>query len=261
MRFLLAPVCFISVVCFGQIPSVTTTPKQDATARQVIQQAIQVLAPSPGAMAFKSFALTGTMLSEGSTESQAVKVLVRGVYDVRFEISHADGGSQVAVTHSGGKGVLRDASGRLEKITRNARAGTEVPFLPLPRLISDLLASAGAITDLGVDTVNGRAVHHVAMSRQFPPGADPGGIITAHSTIDLFIDAQSFLILQMAHVAADRTGRHSSARSVTFGHYRAVDGAMVPFSITESLGGQKTWSVTVSSIDFNCKCQDADFQL
>lgn len=264
MRFLWVPVCLLSAVGLGQTsPAVSGSgsPRQDATARQVIQEAIQALAPSLDAMAFKSFALTGTMVSEGSTEPQLVKVLVRGIYDLRFEIAHQDGATQVAVTRIGGKGELRDVSGRVQKITRNARVGTEVPFLPLPRSLSDLLASAGAITDLGMDTVKGRAVHHVALSRQIPPAADPGGIITARSTIDLFIDAENFLVLQLAHTAADRTGRRSTARTVFFADYRVVKGAMVPFSISESLDGQKTWSITVNSIDFSHKFNDADFQL
>lgn len=233
---------------------------QGATARQVIEHAIQVLTLSPDAIGFKSFALTGNMLPEGSADSQAISVLVRGLYDVRFEIAHQDGRTQLVVTRAGGKGALRDVTGRVTKITRNTRAGTEVPFLPLPGMLADLLASAGTIADLGIDTVGGRTVHHVVISRQFPRGNDPDGTMTARSTVDIFIDSENFLILKLGHTAADLSGRRSITRTVTFTDYRPVNGAMVPFLITESLDGQKTWSIIVSSIDFSSKFQDTDFQ-
>jgi hypothetical protein len=233
---------------------------QAPTARQLIEHAIQALAVSQDAMESKSFALTGNMLPEGSADSQAIRVLVRGLYDIRFEIAHQDGSTHLVVTRAGGTGALRDAAGRVTKITRNARAGTEVPFLPLPGMLADLLVSAGQVTDLGIDTVGDHPVHHLVISRRFPQGSDPDGTMTAHSTIDIFIDSENFLIVKLAHTAADLSGRRGIARSVTFADYRPVNGIMVPFLITESLDGQKTWSIAVSSIDFNRKCQDTDFQ-
>jgi len=233
---------------------------QAATAQQLIERAIQTLAISPDAMKFKSFALTGNIVPQGTADSQAIRVLVRGLYDLRFEIAHQDGSTHLVVTRAGGKGALRDAAGRVTKITRNARAGTEVPFLPLPGMLAELLAYAGTITDLGIDTMGGRTVHHVVISRQFPQGSDPDGTMTARSTVDIFIDSENFLIVRLGHAAADLSGKRSIARTVTFADYRPVNGAMVPFLITESLDGQKTWSIAVSSIDFNRKCQDTDFQ-
>jgi len=248
-------------ICTLLIFNHPVTSGQDATGRQLIEHAVQALILSPDAIRFKSFELTGNMVSEGFADSQPIKVLVRGLYDIRFEIAHHDGSIHLAVTRAAGKGSLRGANGKVVSIARNARAGTEVPFLPLPGILADLLASAGQVTYLGFDTVGGRTVHHVAIARQFPKDIDPDGIMTAHSTIDIFIDPETFLIVKLAHTAADLSGKRSVARTVTFGDYRPVNGAMVPFSMTEILDGQKTWSVTVSSIDFNRECKDADFQL
>src|SRR6185437_5886258 len=129
------------------------------------------------------------------------------------------------------------------------RAGTEVPLLLLPGTLSDMLASAGNVRDLGLVTVNGRAAHHLSIAPQFPPDLDPGGVLTARSTIDFFVDADNFLILKIAHTATDQTGRRSIDRSVTFSDFREAAGVTVPFSITETLGDQKTWSIAVTSID------------
>lgn len=262
MRSLLAVLCLSSFLAVAQTPQSANVPaQQDATAVQVLYQAIQAIAASPDAISYRSFALTGNILLQGSSSPEAITVLARGVYDLRFEIAHHDGTSHVAVMRQDGNNGLRDEKGHIAKVVRNRRAGTEVPLILLPGTLSDLLASAGNIRDLGMDTVNGRPVHHVALSRQFPPNLDPDGLMTARSTIDLFIDTQTFLVLKIAHTAADQSGRLSIERSVTFADFRAVAGGTVPFSITEALGDQKTWSIAATSIDFKKAMLDSDFRL
>ncbi len=265
MRWFLVAVCLSSVLSIAQTSSSVATAasavQQDATARQVLQQAVQAMAVSPDAVGYRNFSVTGTILLEGSTSSEPVKVLERGLYDVRFEITHQDGTSHVAVMRQDGNNGLRDEKGHIIKIDRNRRAGTEVPLLLLPGTLSDMLASAGSIRDLGMDTVNGRAAHHVSLAPQFPSDLDPDGLMTTRSTIDFFVDAENFLILKIAHTAADQTGRRSIERSVSFADFRAVAGVTVPFSITEALGDQKTWSITVTSIDLTKAMLDRDFQL
>lgn len=235
--------------------------RQDATAVQILKQAIQAIAVSPDALAYRSFALTGSILPEGASSPEAITVLSRGLYDLRFAIAHSDGTAHVAVMRSDAKNGVRDEKGRVTKIVRNARTGTDVPLILLPGTLADLLAVAGTIRDLGMDTVNGRTVHHVAISRQFPSGLDPDGVMKARSTIEFFIDADNFLVLKIAHTATDQSGRRSIDRSVVFADFRSVGGVMVPFLITESLGGQKTWAVTAISLDFQRALQDTDFQL
>lgn len=261
MRSLLAGLCLSSLLAIAQTaPSANVPVQQDATAVQVLHQAIQAMAVSPDATAYRSFALTGSILLQGSSSPEPITVLARGLYDLRFEIAHPDGTTHVAVMRRDGKNGRRDEKGQIQKINRNARAGTEVPLILLPGTLSDLLASAGNIRDLGMDTVNGRAVHHVSVSRQFPPNLDPDGAMTARSSIDFFIDTQNFFVLRVAHRAADQSGRLSIERTVTFADFRAIAGVTVPFSITEKLGGQETWSISTASVDIKRPLKDADFQ-
>jgi hypothetical protein len=45
-----------------------------------------------------------------------------------------------------------------------------------------------------------------------------------------------------------------------FSDYRAINGILVPFSITERVAGQTTWTIQLSQIAFNTGLGDTDFQ-
>jgi hypothetical protein len=259
MNKLLIIVSLLSIpVSAQQVPAPAT---QDLGARQLIQHTIQVLATSQEAAAYKDFQMTGMMTLEGSSESRGVAVFARGLHDLRFEFEQQDGTIHRSLTRGDGKNAVQGASGRTTKINRNARAGTEVPLLPLPGLLSDLLRTAGRIEEIGTEPVNGRPAHHLKIFPTIPPGIDSDGVLAAHSTIELFIDSQSFVVLRIAHIASDPTGRRSLARAVNFDDYRWINGVKVPFSLEETLEGQKTWSISIVALDFTRKFNDKDFEL
>lgn len=265
MRSASVLILVVSTLALGQSgstsPANSVASPQSAAARQLIERAIQNLQVSPEGATFNSFALTGVLHPAGSTEIQPVRVLSRGTRELRLEITHQDGTIHLVVKRKNSGCALRDRTGKIMPIVRNARVGTEIPFLPLPNLLTQLLASDAVIQDLGTDSVGGRPVYHVAVSHQFPAIVDPDGLMTAHSKIDFFIDGTTLLILKLAHTAADVKGKMSLAREVTFDDYRAVGGVMVPFAMTETVDGQLNWSLSVSSIDFSHAFQGSDFQM
>lgn len=236
----------------------STAQNQSVSARQLVEQAIAALTLSPDGYHFKNFALVGTIRRTGAA-NEPVKIIGRHLYDLRFDISLADGSTH-SVMRSRGKGTIRRPDGTSIQIRENLRVGTHAPFLPLPGLLADLLASGAVITDQGSETISGRVARHVSLARQFPPQADPGGRMSAGSRIDLFIDSQNFQIVQISHAVPDPSGRWALSRVATFADYRAVRGLMVPFDLSETIDGQTTWTITVTSIDLSPAIQDSDFQ-
>jgi hypothetical protein len=252
-------VCAASVLAQTSSPQVSSGPAQDPAALQTVQQAITAMALSPEALHFRSFVLTGTMETADSTVSTAVKAVARGANDFRFEAVHPDGSTQVFLTRSDGRNSFRDRSGKLRAVRKNSTIGTDVALLPLPGLLSDLLGSAATISALADDHVNGRLVRHVAITRKFAANMDPDGRIALQSRVDLYIDAETFLVLKIAHTASDLSGRYGSGRTLTFSDYRNVDSARVPFSIAENSDGNDVATIELLSIDFKAQISDRDF--
>jgi hypothetical protein len=260
MKSLTAMVLMSLAPLFGSaLLSLAAPAHQDITGQQIVEQAIDALAVSPEARSFKSFALTGTMVTPDSPEGRTVKIVSKGQLDLRLEVAYGDGTSHVLITRSDGNKYLRDRNGRTGRGRRNARAGTEVPLLPLPALVSDLLSSAREHSYVGLDSVNGHPAYHITLSRQFPSGFDADDRMTKLSTIHLFVDTETHMLMKLTHAAADLSGRYSSSRTVMFDDYREVNGTKVPFSLVEIVDGQKTFTLTVESIDINPHLSEAEF--
>jgi hypothetical protein len=240
----------------AQTPSTSANP----TGRQLIEQAIAALATAPEAATGQEFSLKGDLKDEGSAISRPIKILGRGIHDLRVETTLADGSMHKIVKSQSKGGTIQRGNTTIGKIQSNARAGTDVPFLPLPGLLSQLLKSAESVADEGLDSVAGRPAHHVAITRRFPSGADPDGLLASRSRIDLYLDSANLHVIKMQHTAADATGRWSVARSVMLDDYREVNGVLAPFLIEEMVDGQKISTITVTAVDLKPRLQDSDFQ-
>lgn len=89
-----------------------------------------------------------------------------------------------------------------------------------------------------------------------------GNDLSRLSTRDYFIDAASFQLLStvdMVYPQRDPASGHS--REIFFSDYRLVNGILVPFSISETVVGQRTWTIQVNQITFNSGLRDTDFEL
>jgi hypothetical protein len=261
--FLCVLLLFGSARNFAQAPAASpSATAQDAAALQILKQAVHTLAPSPASARFKDYALTGSIEVPGTPGDNRVKILARGSSDLHFEIAFADGKTHSVITREGHGGRIRNASGNERKITHNSRAGTEIAFLPVPSALAEMVASARLVEDGGSETVNGRAAQRVVIARQYPKEKDPFGTFTERSRTELFIDVESFVILKIRHSAypPDASAMKSVVRELEFSDYREVNGCLAPFQISETLDGQKSWTIYVTSLDFSPNLADPDFQ-
>jgi hypothetical protein len=225
-----------------------------------VQQSIAAISQGSDASAIKDFRLTGFMQISGSSLRNTIKVVSRGPDDMRLDIAMAEGGTH-SVTFLGGQGKMRDRMGKETALSGSSRAGGEIAFLPTPAALSELLGSARAIEYVGSETVNGRPAHHIVVARQYSKNRDPLGVATAHSRTELFIDVHTSLVVKIASLVYEARGQKSSRRELILADYRAVNGLILPFSITEMLDGQVSWAITVESIELNPKLADKDFAL
>src|SRR6185437_7396624 len=80
-------------------------------------------------------------------------------------------------------------------------------------------------------------------------------------TVDLYIDTTSLLLvgIEVQSHPVD-TITKSIPQRFYFSDYREVNGALMPFSVTETLGGQRTWKLELADLQLNPGFADSEFQ-
>ena len=119
-----------------------------------------------------------------------------------------------------------------------------------------------AIEAGGTATFQGKAAYEVEVEQTFASGVDPDGTFSALTKRRVFIDASSYLVLGVEDSLHPPDSTEPARRhQLLYSGYRNVNGVAVPFSVTETLSGQRTWTFALSSISFNTGLTAADFTL
>jgi hypothetical protein len=133
------------------------------------------------------------------------------------------------------------------------------PVLSLARALND---SSTSITLVGTASVGQRTAYQIRTQRSFNSVGSAGSTTMSYVSIkDYFLDTTSFLPLAtrwMAHPPKDY--RQEFPQEILFGDFRAVEGMIVPFSVSETLAGQKTWEFQAESFNVNVGLTESDFE-
>jgi hypothetical protein len=161
-----------------------------------------------------------------------------------------------------GSGELSLPNGTVDRIalqnTLNVGDLT-LPILQLDRALSD---SSTSIIDLGTVQFQSGSARQIRIQRTISSDLK-AGVLSKLTQRDYFFDPSSYFLLEvrdMLHPNHDALNG-ASPHVVRFSQYQPVNGIAVPFSITETIDGQQTWSMQLSSIAFNSSLSDSDFTL
>jgi hypothetical protein len=243
-----------------QLPPIVASSDPQAVA--VLAQALQAAGGAQALGAIQDFTATGqiTYFWAGNPDQGSVTLRGRGLDQFRLDANLPEGTRSWAVSH--GAGNLKETDGTESKISgHNAISLGSLTFPYLP-LVAASLNSTTTVSTVGTAQVNGANVLQIRVQRHYASSYDPNGLIAQLTTRDFFIDPTTSLIVkteQMTH--PQETLTVSLPEDVFFSNYRAVNGVMVPFTITDTVNGQPIWSIQLSAIQFNTGLTDADFSL
>jgi hypothetical protein len=212
------------------------------------------------AAAVQDFVATGTITYfGGGTQTQApATAKCLGAAGFRLDAQLPTGTRSWVVDRFGGK--LTNPDGSTSRVPWGNAAGLMSATWPLPGVLAALKDPDTQITYAGQVTFNGRAAYEIRIQQVISASAaatDDLGGATARS---LFIDTTTYLALGLENqVFAVGSSRRAYLRRVLFSDYRSANGINFPFSVTESVAGQKTWSYQVASVSFNTGLTTAAF--
>lgn len=235
--------------------------QRDPQAVSLLAQALNAAGGSSIASSVQDFSATGdiTYYWAGEEVSGPATVRGQGKSNFRMDAQLPDGSRSWLTTDM--QGATRETDGSIKTIQYANAVNLGSLILPYIGMAAALSDSTYSISTGGTTVVNGRSAILVRVQQTFQVSVDPTGDQTKWNTKAYAIDPQSFAVLETVDTMWSEDGRMLPiSHEVLFSNFVTTNGLRVPFSITEKLGGQQTWSLQLSAITFNTGIPASVFQ-
>ncbi len=238
-----------------------TAVQRDAQALSILTQ---VIAASGGSVALSSvqdFTNSGTITYDwaGAEVSATVTLRGRGTQEFRFDANLPDGTKSWIVSY--GQGSLQEPSGQRSSIPFSNSWNLGNLSAPQLALLAALNDSSISVVQIGQPTFGNKQVYDLRLQKSFAATDDPTGQLSKWTAKDYFIDPGTLTIVATQDTEySNDAPRHSFKHQLAFADYRSVNGVLLPFAIAETIEGQQTWSIQLSSITLNTGLGDSTFK-
>jgi hypothetical protein len=256
----------------GPQPSATSQPIRDSQAISVLNQALNGAGGLSAINAIKDYTASGNITYHWNTDVQgAVTLSGSGLNQFRVDASLPKGMRSFSTT--AGRMGIKLEDGTVSWLPREVPtpgkpitpipssdafpyqlpkfAGSlAVPYLQLAAVVSD---QRYTILYKGIVQIDGHSLHDIQVLPPSPSNVEP---MSKYQTSDFFIDTST---LQLT-MTEDTVPKHV-VHQIRYSNYKATSGVLIPFSISEEMGGQNTYEIQMDQISFNTGHQDSDFSL
>ena len=138
-------------------------------------------------------------------------------------------------------------------------ASSQTPDFPLPLIAWALASSDASASYVGLEQVNGEAVHHIRIWNSFASNAALKSL-AEFSVRDVWIDGSKFLPHKIAYLR--RTAGGAVPRipvEVSYTDFQSISGVLYPFLIQKNSNGTPWLTITITSVKLNTGLSDTDF--
>jgi hypothetical protein len=235
-------------------------PRRDSSAIAFLSQAASVASGGVDLGSIQDFAASGTIThfwGDSPKEGQ-LAVKSRGLSQFRLNSVLPEGIWSFIVDN--GAGEIAFPNGRATAIAYHNHMNSGSLTWPILKVNAALQDHTATVIDMGLVRLGSGQAQQIRIQENFP--SDPTGLFSKLTIRDYFFDSSSFLLLRVRDIEHPDNDAKNGAleHTVDFANYQAVNGMLVPFSISEKVGGQQTWQIQLSSITFNTGLSDSDFQ-
>ncbi len=238
--------------------------QKDPQALSTINQALLVAGGTSAVGAITGYTATGNVTYNWNPQVQgSVTVLGLGLNQYRIDANLPRGVRSSVVSF--GQTTNKTEEGVLSQYppTHPIPSSGEFPYqasmlpgglmFPYEQLLAVVNSPRFNVSNKGTVQVDGNPAYDIHV--QWIVAGTPD-LASEYHTRDFFVDASTSKLV----MTQDTVPKHI-IHVIRYSNYRAVNGVLVPFSITEEMGGQQTWAIQVSQITFNSGVQDSSFVL
>lgn len=199
-----------------------------------------------GAVPWRGLQATGSISYGGSSSGEYPATLsILGENRFRLDATTPTGTTSIRI-HGQMRQVQIENHAVLTQVSDSGTAA--LVLFQLPRA-STFLGSKLSIIDHGMVTLGASSYHRLSYQLPSLGFSTVSGSAAKTTAIDLYFDPVTHLVSASAAIIVIPGSRNVTAlRVVTYADYRPVDGQMIPFRYTESVGGQLQWTLRLSDV-------------
>ena len=224
---------------------VLTTVQKDSSALQTI--AAFVSAVNGGG--WSEMQATGTLTAPGATAEQYPATLtIQNGTSFRLDVNTPEGLRSTRI--HGRVGRILESNG----VKHSLPAATAlVGLFAFPKLMMTTFPSTQtSVIDQGTIVVDGKSLLRVTVQEPVSPETTPQPANVQTNVIDLYFDPATHLLLKsVASVQLNTADRARYMQAVTYSDYQNVDGMLLPFATSQTLNGQRQWSLQLTNVQLN----------
>ncbi len=230
----------------------STTVVKDPQAVSILTQSVNAVGGLSAISGIQDYTGTGNITYNWANDAVPAPVTVHGmgIANFRLDATLPDGTRTFAV--SGYSGVLINPDGARQSTSAYNFFTAGSLNLPYIRLASCLTDTTTSISFVGNVSANGQQAYQVHFAPAPLPSVAANSFLQTLGAFDLYIDPASFLVIKLEEtVYSDSNIGMKLSHEINFTNYHTAGNIRVPFTVTETVNGQETWSMTLSSITFN----------
>ena len=193
-----------------------------------------------GVTDWKGMTADGTITYAGDEASYPAHLIVLGSGQYRLDVDGA--GGKASTVLNGPHGISISPQ---RKAAAVPAATSSLGLLAFPRLLSpDYPTAKSILTDRGTVEIGGKPLNRIALDE---PAASPQAPWT---TEDLYFDPATGQLVESAALVRLSTSEAALSMLETgYGNYRTVNGVTLPYTCTQSINGQLSWTLTLKTLD------------
>jgi hypothetical protein len=239
---------------------------QDAQAVTILNQSLTAAGGLQAIKAVADYSASGDITFHRSPTVQGTAT-IKGLGSIDFRLdanlptgvrSFAVHDGQTAVKHENGQlAQLAPASPRVPSSDAHPYQTALFPSsIAFPdRQLTNVLANPSfRISYKGTTQVDSHSVHDIEV--QWISLASTSDPMSRYHSREFFIDTSTFQIVMTQDYLPK-----NAAHQIHYSNYSQVSGILVPFTFTEYLGGDPTWTIQLHQMTFNSGLQNSDFVL
>ena len=241
------------LICFAVSVSAQ---QRDASAIAFLSQAVNASGGSNGITAVQDFTAQGSITHYWgeNPEQGELTIKSRGLSQFRIDSNLPEGTWSFIANNGDGEQLFPDGTSAKVAFQNLLNAGSFIwPIFKVNNALSDQTTT---IIDIGVVQFGNGKVRQIQIQQ------NSAGALSKNTKTDYFFDPLSYLILRTQDIAHpdDDAVNGGTKRLLDFGNYQNANGLLAPFAISQSVAGQQTWSIQLTSLAFNTGLSDSDFQ-
>jgi hypothetical protein len=227
--------------------------QQDAAALKEITEHLAVVGSAPW------LGMRGKgKITYGPIDTTAYDATLSTLGGDKFRLDAQTKQGEMSIRIHGGLGKIKSGDGTMSSMPFDTAMSGLFPFAR-PRQ-KNFSGPTGSLLDHGLTTIGGTELHRITFEGA-TIGRNP--VTKSRQTVatDLYFDPTSHLLVKSSTASAIADGRNVKFLFVvTYDDYRKVGTSMVPFRYTETMNGERYWTLQLSEVQLNPELPSTYFE-